>query len=193
MITTTQKLKYYLYQDLARFDHKKPGLKDYIIHNEVWFLYNYQKHLRYVEFYKNTKRNKILYLYHFFMYKRLGFKLRIIIYPNTIGPGLRIYHTGDLIHIKANCLIGKNSTLQPGVVIGNKYIEEDDSRVAIGDNCYLGLGVKIFGELKIGNNVIIGANSVVTKDIPDNCVVGGIPAKIIKRNGLKEINSQVQI
>ena len=70
----------------------------------------------------------------------------------------------------------------PGVVIGNKRLEEDDSWVIIGDNCYIGLGAKIFGSVKIGNNVIIGANSVVTKDIPDNCVVGGIPAKVIKQN-----------
>lgn len=45
----------------------------------------------------------------------------------------------------------------------------------------MGLGAKIFGEVTIGNNVIIGANAVVVKDIPDNCVVGGIPAKIIRK------------
>ena len=50
----------------------------------------------------------------------------------------------------------------------------------MGDNCYFGLGVKILGSVKIGNNVTIGANAVVTKDIPDNAVVGGVPAKIIK-------------
>jgi serine O-acetyltransferase len=42
------------------------------------------------------------------------------------------------------------------------------------------LGVKIFGKVTIGDDVVIGANSVVTKDIPDNAIVGGIPAKIIK-------------
>ena len=40
----------------------------------------------------------------------------------------------------------------------------------------------VFGNIKIGNNVTIGAGSVVTKDIPDNCVVAGNPARIIKRN-----------
>ena len=55
-----------------------------------------------------------------------------------------------------------------------------DDKVAVGDNCRFGLGVRIFGSVKIGNNVTIGANAVVTKDIPDNAVVGGVPAKIIK-------------
>lgn len=50
----------------------------------------------------------------------------------------------------------------------------------VGNNCYFGLGAKILGSVKIGNNVIVGANAVVTKDITDNAVVGGIPAKILK-------------
>lgn len=51
----------------------------------------------------------------------------------------------------------------------------------IGDNCYIGLGVKIVKPVKIGNNVVIGANAVVNKDIPDDCMVAGMPAKIIKK------------
>ena len=184
MINSKHELYHYLSEDLNRFG-KKPSLKDLIIQNEDWYIYLYQKHLRLMEFYKNTERSRILFLYHFFRYKRLGFKLRFTIYPNTIGPGLRIFHTGDFLHVKQNCKIGKNCTLLPGVVIGNKNLENDDSWVLIGDNCYIGLGAKIFGEVKIGNNVVIGANSVVVKDIPDNCVVSGIPAKIIKKNGIK--------
>lgn len=47
------------------------------------------------------------------------------------------------------------------------------------------LGGVIIGPVRIGNNVQIGANAVVVKDIPDDCVVIGIPAKIIKRNGVR--------
>lgn len=180
MIQSKQDLNYYLTEDLKRFNNKKPTLKDWILHNEVWFIYAYIRHLRYVEYYKNTESSKILFLYHWFKYKRLGFKLRFTIYPNTIGPGLRIYHTGDFIHVKSTCTIGKNCTLLPGVVFGNKHENEDRSIVTVGDNCYFGLGVKIFGSVKIGNNVTIGANSVVTKDIPDNAIVGGVPAKLIR-------------
>ena len=51
----------------------------------------------------------------------------------------------------------------------------------IGDNCYISPGVKIVKPVHIGNNVVIGANAVVNKDIPDNTMVAGIPAKPIKR------------
>ena len=51
----------------------------------------------------------------------------------------------------------------------------------IGDDCYISPGVKIVKPVRIGNNVVIGANAVVNKDIPDNTMVAGIPAKPIKR------------
>lgn len=51
----------------------------------------------------------------------------------------------------------------------------------IGDNCKIGAGAKILGGVVVGDNVFIGANAVVTHDVPSNCVVGGVPAKIIKR------------
>lgn len=108
------------------------------------------------------------------------FKHKIDIKPNNIGPGFRIMHLGSLIRIKKECRIGKNCTILPGVVIGNKNLKSDQSWVTIGDNCYIGLGVKILGSVTIGNNVAIGANAVVTKDIPDNAIVGGVPAKVIK-------------
>lgn len=166
-----------LNQDLQRFD-RKPTFKDRLLHNEKWYIYHYIRHLRYVEHYKN--KNKILFLWHFFWYKRLGFKLRFTIYPRTIGPGFRIYHTGDFVHVGPNVKIGRNCTMLPGVVFGNKTEEPDNNPVIVGDNCYFGLGAKIFGSIRIGNNVTVGANSVVTKDIPDNAVVGGVPARVIK-------------
>lgn len=164
--------------DLQRFNNRKPSLKDWILHNEIWFIYHYIRHLRYVEYYKD--KNKLLFLWHFFWYKRLGFKLRMTIYPGTIGPGFRIYHAGDFVHVGPNVRIGKNCTMLPGVVFGNKTEEKDDNPVIVGNNCYFGLGCKIFGSVKIGNNVTVGANAVVTKDIPDNAVVGGVPAKVIR-------------
>ena len=53
----------------------------------------------------------------------------------------------------------------------------------LGDNVYIGPGAKIIGAIRIGNNVAIGANCVVTKDIPDNAVVVGIPGKVISNQG----------
>ena len=73
--------------------------------------------------------------------------------------------------------IGKNCDIYPGVVVGQT---SKNNVPVIGDNCFIGLGSKIIGNIRIGDNVLIAPNAVVTKDIPDNAVVGGIPAKIIK-------------
>ena len=67
--------------------------------------------------------------------------------------------------------------IYPGVTIG----QTSHGKVpVIGDNVFIGLGAKVFGDIKIGNNVIIAPNAIVVKDVPDNAVVGGIPAKVIK-------------
>ena len=180
MIRSKQDLTYYLSEDLKRFNNKVPSLKDWILDNEVWHVWKYINILLNLEYYKNTNKNKILFLFYFYRYKKLCFKYKIDIKPNNLGPGFRLMHLGALVRIKVNCRIGANCTILPGVVIGNKHLEEDESWVQIGDNCYIGLSAKLFGPLKIGNNVTIGANAVVTKDIPDNAIVGGIPAKIIR-------------
>ena len=66
--------------------------------------------------------------------------------------------------------------------------EEGDKRGAatIGNGVYIGPGAKIVGKVTIGDNVAIGANAVVTKDIPANSVVAGVPAKIISYKGAAE-------
>lgn len=167
--------------DLKRYGGKAPGLKDLLVGNESWYLYHIVRHMRFMEYYGRKKYlYKILYLYHFLMYKRLSLKTHITLYPNTIQGGLRIYHVGGFTHVGPSARIGKNCTILPGVVFGNKYEQPQNGITEVGDNCYFGLGAKVLGPLMIGNNVIVGANSVVTKDIPDNVVVGGVPAKVLK-------------
>lgn len=178
MIKTKVNLKSYLQADYERFG-KRPKLKDWVLKNEWAYVYKYLRVLRYLEYYENTG-NKLMYWLYFVRYKRLCFNLGMDIKTGNLGPGARIMHLGSLIRIRKKCRIGKNCTILPGVVIGNKHLEDSDDWVIIGDNCYLGLNSKIFGSVTIGNNVTIGANAVVTKDIPDNAVVGGVPAKIIK-------------
>lgn len=174
-------LKEIIKADLVRFNNRRPNIKDWLLCNEAWYIYNYIKHMRYIEYYREKgPMYKLCYLWHFLRYKRIGFRLHYEIYPGTVGPGFRIYHVGGFTHIGGNVHIGKNCTLQPGAVFGNKTETEDDRPVNVGDNCYIGLDAKILGSVTIGNNVTIGANSVVTKDIPDNAIVGGIPAKIIR-------------
>lgn len=75
--------------------------------------------------------------------------------------------------------IGRNFQFRNGLTIGNKGNDNAQLPV-IGDNVTVGAQVVIIGDVKIGNHVIIGAGSVVVKDIPSYSVVAGNPARVIK-------------
>lgn len=98
----------------------------------------------------------------------------------TIGSGTKFGYGGIGVVIHSRAVIGSNCMIGQNVTIGGKsgWYEVP----VIGNNVEMSAGCRIIGPIKIGNNVIIGANSVVVKDVPDNCVVAGIPAMIIKRN-----------
>ena len=93
-----------------------------------------------------------------------------------IGGGLIVQH--GYATIIAPRKIGKNCWVNQGVTIG--YTNDDDCPT-LGDNVTVYAGAKILGDVHVGNNVVVAANAVVVKDVEDNCIVGGVPAKVIKR------------
>ena len=101
----------------------------------------------------------------------------LYIRPNTVGAGFCPLHPG-FVRIGHYVHIGKNCTVLPMVLIGKR--RSGPCTITIGDDCYVGTGVTILGPLTIGNNVTIGAGAVVTTDVPDNVVVAGVPAKVVK-------------
>lgn len=88
--------------------------------------------------------------------------------------------------------IGRNFSCRQNTTIGNKSDDKPNERPIIGDNVTLGANVVIIGNVHIGNNVIIGAGSVVVKDVPDNAVVVGNPARTIKfRSTQDNVNKEI--
>ena len=101
---------------------------------------------------------------------------------SKIGEGLIIMH-GMGIVIGEKVTIGRNCKILNGVNLGNKDTETIiDNQPKIGNNVVIGAGAKCLGDIIIGNNVTIGANAVVLKNIPNNSVAVGIPAKVIHGN-----------
>ena len=150
----------------------------------IWL---YVKNLRYAEFNKNNsilaKPKGINSLYHTLCMIYRYWRLRVLsretgfqIDPGSFGKGLLIYHYGSII-VNADAKIGDYATIFPGVVIGAK----SNGCPVIGNHVMIGAGAKILGGgVHIGNHVTIAPNAVVVKDIPDNAIVVGIPARILK-------------
>ena len=96
----------------------------------------------------------------------------------TIGENLLLPHPLGVV-IGASAVVGKDCTIFQQVTLGQK----DGKYPVIGNNVTIYPGAKIFGDIKIGDNVIIGANSVVNTDIPDNAVAAGIAARVLRTRG----------
>ena len=104
----------------------------------------------------------------------------------TIGRGLYIPHYGGIV-VNPQAIIGNYCYLSHNVLIGKVHTGMREGVPAIGDDVFVGTGAVILGNLTIGNNAAIGANSVVINDVPDDVFVAGAPAKIVAQAGAKEL------
>lgn len=103
-----------------------------------------------------------------------------------IGPGLYIGHYGN-IFIGGDIKIGKLVNISQEVSVGYSGRGDSWGRPRhIGDCVYIAPGAKIVGKITIGNNVVVGANSVVSKSLPDNAVALGVPARIINYDSSRD-------
>ena len=132
---------------------------------------------------KNTKLIRPIYVIFRIILHHYTYKYGISIDPETnIGKGLYIGHFGSII-ISSKAIIGKNCNISQNVTIGKSNRGKNMGYPTIGENVYIGPGAKVIGAVHVGNNVAIGANCVVTQDIPDNSVVVGVPGRVISYQG----------
>jgi serine O-acetyltransferase len=91
-----------------------------------------------------------------------------------IGRNFVIDHFGGIV-ISGYAKFGDNCRIRNGVVVGLQRVDEPCAPV-IGNNVDIGAGAKVLGPIKVGDNVVIGANAVVIRDVPDDCIAAGVPA-----------------
>ena len=172
MITNKELLHLYLDSDKFALGKNRPFPLPYI--DSIW---RYQRLLRYYEYHRNVG-NKIRRCWYSLLLRRLGERLGFDIPGNVFGLGLRINHYGMLI-VNSNAKVGKWCDINQGVNIGANGLIDDEGKIhlrvpIIGNYCYIGIGATIFNNCKIGDNVRIGANSVIMKDVPNDMTVYGL-------------------
>ena len=109
-------------------------------------------------------------------------KNQMYLYPNVFGPGLYVPHLGRIL-TPPNAKVGCNCTIRPGLLIATNLGVKNSKKhfITIGDNVEFSEDVKVLCK-KIGNNVVIGPNTVVSRNIPDNKTVYAPICEIIDRD-----------
>jgi serine O-acetyltransferase len=109
----------------------------------------------------------------------------IEIHPGArIGKGVFIDH-GMGVVIGETAIVGDSCLIYQGVTLGGTGKESGKRHPTLGENVVVGAGAKVLGNIQIGNEVRIGAGSVVLRDVPSDCTVVGIPGRIVYRSGVR--------
>lgn len=136
-------------------------------------------------FYRLSRKKSLLRPLYAFLNRYYQNKQLVYISKSAeIGEGFCIGHCFSIILSK--CVIGSDVTIMQQVTIGSSRGGNRQGYPTIGNRCFIAAGAKIIGNVTIGDDVVVGANAVVTKDIPSGCVVGGVPAKIISNKGKEQ-------
>jgi len=109
----------------------------------------------------------------------------IEIHPGAkIGKGLFIDH-GMGVVIGETAEIGDNCLIYQGVTLGGTGKDHGKRHPTLGNNVMVGAGAKVLGPFKVGDNAKIASNAVVLEEVPENATAVGVPARIVKRDGMK--------
>ena len=105
-----------------------------------------------------------------------------------LGRRLFIDHAMGVV-IGETTIVGDDCVLYQGVTLGGTGKESGKRHPTLGDNVTVGSGAKVLGNIHIGDNVRIGGNSVVVKDVPPDSTVVGVPGRVVRRNGCRVMNA----
>jgi len=112
-------------------------------------------------------------------------KTGVEIHPGaTIGRRLFIDHGAGVV-IGETAEIGDDVTIYQGVTLGGTGKDTGKRHPTVGNGVMIGSGAKVLGPIKLGDNAKIAAGSVVLREIPPNCTAVGVPARVVKRGGVR--------
>ena len=180
MIQSKTDYKRYIACDLKAHQLSSVSIYDY------WWrdCLRFQLRLRKIEYLYNVRRHNPFCRIGLFVLEiinhRLATRLGFSIPKNVFGPWLCIVHYGTIV-VSPLAKIGAWCRIHPSTSIG-----EYNGAPKCGDYVYIGPGAKLFGNITIGSNVAIGANSVVNNSFGSNLTIAGIPAQILNNKGVKD-------
>jgi serine O-acetyltransferase len=180
---TARELWWLINSDLFRYEGAtgfKPFWKHYIF--TPGFRYSYWMRLcGYLR--RGAWMRYTLYIPAKMLLLRYRYKFGIAIPEYTrIGPGLFINRFGGVM-INGDAIIGANFNITHGAMVGQLNRGARRGSPIIGDRVFLASGAKVMGGIRLGDDCAVGANAVVTKDVPASGVVVGIPGKVISQEG----------
>ena len=159
--------------------------EDWLAHDCTWSRHGFWALVLYrFGRWRYTLRSRALRMPFSFVYKFAKFFSEMLLgielpCEATIGRRFIIEHSGGIV-ISGDAAFGDDCIVRQGVTIGLRNRMHRGSPI-IGDRCDIGAGAKILGNIRIGNDVAIGANAVVLCDVPDNCIAVGVPAVVKPR------------
>ena len=167
--------------DIQSVKERDPAVKSSM---EVYFLYPSFKAVRAYRRAHKWYEKKHYFIARWISQRSLR-KTGIEIHPGAkIGKGLFIDH-GSGVVIGETTEIGDNCTIYQGVTLGGTGKDIGKRHPTLGNNVMVGAGARVLGPIKIGDNSKIAANAVVLTEVPPNCTAVGVPARVVKRDGVR--------
>jgi serine O-acetyltransferase len=182
---TRDELRHLWYADLYRYGPTGPRAAARALLNEPGYRYSFV--LRLVAYARSQPDpwHRVLAFAARLWLRRLRFRFGVDLPASTqVGSGLYMNHpSGIVVHSEA--VIGRNCNLSQDVTLGEANRGRNAGFPTVGDGVYIGPGAKIVGAVHLGDDVAVGANCVVTRDVPAGSVVAGVPGRVISNEGAR--------
>jgi serine O-acetyltransferase len=180
---STDELRHLWYADLYRYGPTAPRAFLRALAAEPGYRYAFVMRLTAYARSHGDPAHRLLALVSRAWLRRLRFRFGVDLPASTrVGSGLYMNHpTGIVVHSEA--VIGRDCNLSQDVTLGEANRGRNAGFPTIGDGVYIGPGAKIVGAVHVGDDSAIGANCVVTSDVPPHSVVVGVPGRVISSDG----------